>query len=116
MWQDRLLHCVVFTKTSEEFAPHYLAEIRHDMRQTTARLSLAMRQRPRLTTQGGYRETTTFSVSTTVSAVCGCGGHRLKCDRVCLCKTDSQARHVHGCRPQQTGPSLSSGQRRQQIV
>src|SRR5438552_14827216 len=27
MWQDRLLHCVVFTKTSEEFAPHYLAEI-----------------------------------------------------------------------------------------
>ncbi len=35
MWQDRLLHCVVFTKTSEEFAPHYLAEIRHDMRQTT---------------------------------------------------------------------------------
>ena len=35
MWQDRLLHCVVFTKTSEEFAPHYLAGIRHDMRQTT---------------------------------------------------------------------------------
>jgi hypothetical protein len=35
MWQDRLLHCVVFTKTSEEFAPHYLAEIRHDIRQTT---------------------------------------------------------------------------------
>src|SRR3989442_1304687 len=35
MWQDRLLHCVVFTKTSEEFAQHYLAEIRHDMRQTT---------------------------------------------------------------------------------
>jgi hypothetical protein len=35
MWQGRLLHCVVFTKTSEEFAPYYLAEIRHDMRQTT---------------------------------------------------------------------------------
>src|SRR2546426_8744759 len=35
MWQDRLLHCVVFTKTSEEFAPHYLAGIRHDLRQTT---------------------------------------------------------------------------------
>jgi hypothetical protein len=35
MWQDLLLHCVVFTKTSEEFAPYYLAEIRHDMRQTT---------------------------------------------------------------------------------
>src|SRR2546423_10459999 len=35
MWQDRLLHCVVFTKTSEELAPHYLAGIRHDMRQTT---------------------------------------------------------------------------------
>jgi len=38
MWQDLLLHCVVFTKTSEEFAPHYLAEIRHDMRQTTGAL------------------------------------------------------------------------------
>ena len=35
MWQDLLLHCVVFTKASEEFPPHYLAEIRHDMRQTT---------------------------------------------------------------------------------
>src|SRR5262249_4167269 len=30
-----LEHCAVFTKVSEEFAPHYLAEIRHDMRQTT---------------------------------------------------------------------------------
>jgi hypothetical protein len=39
MWQDRLLHCVVFTKTSEEFTPHYLAEIRHDMRQTTMGLT-----------------------------------------------------------------------------
>jgi hypothetical protein len=38
MWQDLLLHCVVFTKTSEEFAPLYLAEIRHDMRQTTVGL------------------------------------------------------------------------------
>lgn len=37
MWQDRLLHYAVFTKASEEFAPHYLAEIRHDMRQTTFR-------------------------------------------------------------------------------
>src|SRR6266851_2647701 len=35
MWQDGLLHCIVFTKTSEELAPHYLAGIRHDMRQTT---------------------------------------------------------------------------------
>ncbi len=35
MWQGRLLHYAVFTKASEEFAPHYLAEIRHDMRQTT---------------------------------------------------------------------------------
>jgi len=30
-----LEHCAVCTKVSEEFAPHYLAEIRHDMRQTT---------------------------------------------------------------------------------
>jgi hypothetical protein len=30
-----LCHCVVFTRASEEFAPRYLAEIRHDMRQTT---------------------------------------------------------------------------------
>jgi hypothetical protein len=35
MWQNILGHCAVFTKVSEEFAPHYLAEIRHDMRQTT---------------------------------------------------------------------------------
>src|SRR5262249_48076259 len=35
MWQNLLCHCVVFTKASEEFAPYYLAEIRHDMRQTT---------------------------------------------------------------------------------
>ena len=35
MWQNLLEHCAVFTKGSEEFAPHYLAEIRHDMRQTT---------------------------------------------------------------------------------
>ena len=35
MWQNLLGHCSVFTKVSEEFAPHYLAEIRHDMRQTT---------------------------------------------------------------------------------
>ena len=35
MWQNLLRHCVVFTKASEEFTPYYLAEIRHDMRQTT---------------------------------------------------------------------------------
>ena len=35
MWQNLLEHCAVLTKVSEEFAPHYLAEIRHDMRQTT---------------------------------------------------------------------------------
>src|SRR3989441_256568 len=35
MWQSLLRHCAVLTKVSEEFAPHYLAEIRHDMRQTT---------------------------------------------------------------------------------
>jgi hypothetical protein len=35
MWQNLLRHCAVLTKVSEEFAPHYLAEIRHDMRQTT---------------------------------------------------------------------------------
>jgi hypothetical protein len=35
MWQNLLCHRAVFTKVSEEFAPHYLAEIRHDMRQTT---------------------------------------------------------------------------------
>src|SRR5258708_6615965 len=35
MWQNLLHHCAVLTKVSEEFAPHYLAGIRHDMRQTT---------------------------------------------------------------------------------
>jgi len=35
MWQKILCHCAVLTKVSEEFAPYYLAEIRHDMRQTT---------------------------------------------------------------------------------
>jgi len=35
MWQNLLRHCAVLTKVLEEFAPHYLAEIRHDMRQTT---------------------------------------------------------------------------------
>ena len=35
MWQNLLRHCAVLTKVSEEFAPHYLAGIRHDMRQTT---------------------------------------------------------------------------------
>jgi hypothetical protein len=37
MWQNRLCPCAVLTKASAEFTPHYLAEIRHDMRQTTAR-------------------------------------------------------------------------------
>ena len=35
MWQNLLRHCAVLTKVSEEFVPLYLAEIRHDMRQTT---------------------------------------------------------------------------------
>ena len=35
MWQDHLRPCAVFTETSEEFAPYYLAGIRHDIRQTT---------------------------------------------------------------------------------
>jgi hypothetical protein len=35
MWQDRLRPCAVFTETSERFAPYYLAEIRHDLSQTT---------------------------------------------------------------------------------
>ena len=38
MWQKLLCHCAVLTKVSEEFAPYYLAEIRHDMRQTTRSL------------------------------------------------------------------------------
>ena len=36
MWQNRLYPCAIFTETSGEFAPHYLAGIRHDLRQTTA--------------------------------------------------------------------------------
>ena len=35
MWQDHLRLCAVFTVASEEFAPYYLAGIRHDIRQTT---------------------------------------------------------------------------------
>jgi hypothetical protein len=35
MWQDHLHPCAVFTKLSERFAPYYLAEIRHDLSQTT---------------------------------------------------------------------------------
>ena len=42
MWQNLLRHCAVLTKVSEEFAPHYLAEIRHDMRQTTVRRVLSV--------------------------------------------------------------------------
>ena len=38
MWRNLLRHCAVLTKVSEEFAPHYLAGIRHDMRQTTLSL------------------------------------------------------------------------------
>jgi hypothetical protein len=37
MWQNRLHPCAVFTETSGGFAPHYLAQIRHDLRQTTLR-------------------------------------------------------------------------------
>jgi hypothetical protein len=43
MWQNLVGHCAVFTKGSEEFAPHYLAEIRHDIRQTTTLLMFAVR-------------------------------------------------------------------------
>ena len=53
MWQDRLLHCVVFTKTSEEFAPHYLAEIRHDMRQTTVDNAFSIGDWQSVSTRGG---------------------------------------------------------------
>jgi hypothetical protein len=35
MWQDYWRPCAVFTATSEGFAPYYLAEIRHDLSQTT---------------------------------------------------------------------------------
>jgi hypothetical protein len=51
MWQNILEHCAVFTKVSEEFAPHYLAEIRHDMRQTTTQTE----QRPAATAQAGFK-------------------------------------------------------------
>src|SRR5438874_9366767 len=37
MWQNLLRPSALFTKTSEVFAPYYLAGIRHDMRQTTPR-------------------------------------------------------------------------------
>src|SRR5262249_33181692 len=47
MWQSLLRHCAVLTKVSEEFAPHYLAEIRHDMRQTTLRHNHRQREHPR---------------------------------------------------------------------
>jgi hypothetical protein len=76
---------------------------------TYASFRLTMRLSPRLTAQGGYRETTTCSVSAPVCAVRGYAGHRLGCDHGGLCRTDSQARHVHGRRPGQTGPSLSTG-------
>ena len=35
MWQHYWRHYVVFAKTYEEFTPHYLAPIRHDLSQTT---------------------------------------------------------------------------------
>ena len=44
MWQNLLRHCAVLTKVSEEFAPHYLAGIRHDMRQTTELRVIASRR------------------------------------------------------------------------
>ena len=40
MWQNRLPPCAVFTETSKEFAPHYPAEIRQDLRQTTRSLAV----------------------------------------------------------------------------
>ena len=40
MWQNLLRPSAVFTKTSEVFAPYYLAGIRHDMRQTTQKKKL----------------------------------------------------------------------------
>ena len=42
MWQNLLEHCAVLTKVSEEFAPHDLAEIRHDMRQTTDHAAITL--------------------------------------------------------------------------
>jgi hypothetical protein len=45
MWQNLLGHCAVFTKVSEEFTPHYLAEIRHDMRQTTLQTGIEVSHR-----------------------------------------------------------------------
>jgi hypothetical protein len=41
MWQHYLCPCAVFTKTSEGFAPAYLAGIRHDLSQTTEIETLA---------------------------------------------------------------------------
>jgi hypothetical protein len=38
MWQDYWRPCAVFTATSEGFAPYYLAEIRHDLSQTTLKV------------------------------------------------------------------------------
>jgi hypothetical protein len=35
MWQHRVRPCAVLTATSEGLAPYYLAEIRHDLSQTT---------------------------------------------------------------------------------
>jgi hypothetical protein len=46
MWQDRLRPCAVFTKTSEGFAPYYLAEIRHDLSQTTDMRIVGARMMP----------------------------------------------------------------------
>ncbi len=40
MRQDHLRPCAVFTETSEGVAPYYLAEIRHDLSQTTGWLCL----------------------------------------------------------------------------
>jgi hypothetical protein len=45
MWQDSLRLCAVLTVASEEFAPYYLAGIRHDIRQTTAAV-LFLRDHP----------------------------------------------------------------------
>ena len=54
MWQKILCHCAVLTKVSEEFAPYYLAEIRHDMRQTTINHIFSERSHALLSNIAGF--------------------------------------------------------------
>jgi hypothetical protein len=44
MRQHRLRPCAVFTETAEECAPYYLAEICHDLSQTTVCAILGERE------------------------------------------------------------------------